>query len=118
MEREIYSKSIDHLGLVSGMIDKLGIVSLIDSLIKQDQTYRNVSIENCIKVLIINGLGFSQRTLYLTTHFFEDKPCELLFGQGLEANHFNDTVLGRCLDDIWTYGTSRLYADLVPQICK
>lgn len=118
MESKIYSKSLDHLGLVSGMIDKLGIVSLIDSLLKQDQTYRNVSIGNCVKALIINGLGFSQRTLYLTAHFFEDKPCELLFGPGVVANHFNDTVLGRCLDDIWAYGTSELYAELVPEICK
>lgn len=112
------SKQLDHLGLVSGMIDELGLVSQIDNLMSVQEKERDLSIGTICKALIINGLGFVQRTLYMVPSFFEDKPIELLLGEGISAEQLNDTTLGRALDDIHQYGCTELYAGLVPQICK
>ena len=112
------SKSLDHLGLVSGMIDELCLVEGINTFLETDGIERDVSLGLLCKALILNGLGFTQRTLYMVPSFFEDKPIELLLGTGIEASQLNDTVLGRCLDAIHAYGCTQLYANLVPQICK
>jgi hypothetical protein len=64
MQAQLISKSIDHLGLVSAMFDELGLVELIDSLIKQDLDNRKISIGASCKSLFLNRLGFTQRTLY------------------------------------------------------
>lgn len=112
------SKSLDHLGLVSGMIDELGIVERLDSLLETDGVVRKVSLGTLIKALVLNGLGFSQRTLYMVSSFFSDKPIELLLGAGIESSHLNDTTLGRCLDAIYQHGSTSLYANIAPDICK
>jgi transposase len=112
------SKTLDHLGLVSGMIDELELVDTLNALLETDGIKRDVSLGVLIKSLIINGLGFNQRTLYMVSSFFSDKPIELLLGPGIEASQLNDTVLGRCLDSIYAYGCTSLYANIAPQICK
>jgi transposase len=112
------SKSLDHLGLVSGMIDELGLVESLNTLLQTDGIQRDVSLGVLCKALILNGLGFTQRTLYMVSSFFSDKPVAELLGPGIEASQLNDTVLGRCLDNIYECGCTGLYASLVPQICK
>lgn len=110
------SKVIDHLGLVSGMWDELELTKTIDQLIPQDDTYRNISIGNLCKSLVLNGLGFTERTLYMVSSFFENKPTSLLLGKGIESSHLNDTVIGRALDDIQSYGTTKLFSQLTPKV--
>ena len=112
------SKQLDHLGLVSGMIDELGLVEQINSLLSVQGKERDLSAGLACKALIINGLGFVQRTLYMVSSFFSDKPIEHLLGTGIKPEQLNDTSLGRVLDDIHSYGSTELYAGLVPQICK
>ncbi|MCP4875399.1 MAG: IS1634 family transposase, partial [Gammaproteobacteria bacterium] len=109
------SKLLKHLGLVAGMYDELGIGELVDRLIVQDGEKRKVSIGQAIKAMILNGLGFANRALYLTPLFFQDKPVERLIGEGIEAAHLNDDVLGRALDEIYEYGPSKLYSQFASQ---
>jgi transposase len=109
---EYNSKVIGHLGLVAGMYDELGLGELIDHLIPQDFEQRTVSMGQAIKAMVLNGLGFMNRALYLVPHFFQDKPVERLIGEGIEAEHLNDDVLGRALDGIYDYGPERLYTQL------
>jgi len=118
MENSYSSYNLDHLGLISGMVDELGLESLVDTLVPQDQHYRYVSVGKCVKAMILNGLGFANRTLYLMPHFFKDKPVERLFGEGIKAEHLNDDALGRALDSFYDYGTSNLYAQLAAQSVK
>jgi transposase len=115
METSYNSSNLDHLGLVAGMVDELGLESLVDRVIVQDHKQRNVSIGKCIKAMILNGLGFVNRTLYLMPHFFKDKPVELLLGEGIKAQYLNDDTLGRALDAIYDYGATDLYAQLAAQ---
>lgn len=118
MSKEYSSKSLDHLGIVSGMIDELGIVEAINNHLQIDGKERQVSLGVLCKALILNGLGFTQRTLYMVSTFFEDKPIEVLLGKGIEPSQLNDTSLGRCLDAIHRYGCTTLYANVAAQICQ
>ena len=120
------SKQLDHLGLVAGMCDELRIPAMIDRLIPQDEEKRTVSpsagsghrIGEAVKAMVLNGLGFANRALYLTSLFFRDKPVERLIGAGIEAEHLNDDVLGRALDAIYEYDPSLLYQHLAAAVVK
>jgi len=112
------SKQLDHLGLVAGMCDELRIPAMIDRLIPQDEEKRTVSIGQAVKAIVLNGLGFANRALYLTSLFFRDKPVERLIGAGIEAEHLNDDVLGRALDAIYEYDPNLLYQQLAAAVVK
>lgn len=106
------SKLLNHLGLVAGMYDELGIGKRIDQLLVQDTEKRTLSIGQAVKAMVLNGLGFTHRALYLTPLFFRDKPVDRLLGEDIEAEHLNDDVLGRALDAIYDYGPDVLYPQL------
>ncbi|WP_434579791.1 DUF4277 domain-containing protein [Sulfurimonas sp. NW15] len=65
---------MDHLGLVAGMIDELEIVKCVDNEIVSKSHKKNLSYGTLIKAMILNGLGYVNKRLYLTHKFFEDKP--------------------------------------------
>jgi transposase len=64
--------------------------------------------------VVLNGLGFANRRLYLTPHFFANKPAEHLLGAGVTAELLNDDTLskalGKALDKLYDYGVSELYS--------
>jgi transposase len=109
------SYTLDHLGVVAGMCDELGIAELIDRVVVQDRDKRTVSVGTGVKAMILNGLGFVNRALYLIPHFFEGKPLARLLGPGIQAEHLNDDVLGRHLDELYEYGVTPLYSLLAAQ---
>lgn len=109
------SQVIKHLGLVAGMVDELGLVERIDQLLPKDKERRTLSHGQVVKAMIINGLGFNQRALYLSPLFFQDKPVTRLIGAGIEADHINDDVLGRTLDAIYQHGLESFYSQLSVQ---
>jgi transposase len=109
------SQVIKHLGLVAGMVDELGLVERIDQLLPKDEERRTLSHGQVVKAMIINGLGFNQRALYLSPLFFQDKPVARLIGAGIEADHINDDVLGRTLDAIYQHGLESFYSQLSVQ---
>ena len=107
---EYKTETLEHLGLVSSMIDELGIVESIDNAIKQDKKERKVTIGEAVKAMILNGLGFANRQLYLVPQFFENKPLDILIRKGIEPSNLNDTVLGRALDSLYEYGVTPLFS--------
>jgi transposase len=109
------SYTLDHLGVVAGMCDELGIAELIDRVIVQDGDKRTVSVGTGVKAMILNGLGFVNRARYLTPLFFEGKPLDRLLGPGIQAEHLNDDVLGRHLEALYEYGVNKLYPLLAVQ---
>jgi len=112
------STSLDHHGLVACLYDELGIGAHIDQLLPQDFEQRNVSLGTAVKAMVINGLGFSNRALYLVPQFFQDKPVERLLGKGITAEQLNDDVLGRTLDSLYNYDVTTLYSQLAIPIVK
>ena len=66
---EIQVKNLDHLGLIAGIIDELGIVDTINDLVGI-QPGEIVSAGVVVKAILLNGLGFVSRPLYLFPQFF------------------------------------------------
>ncbi len=99
------SKNMSHLGLVSGIIDELGIVEIIDNALPNTNG-RIVSSGIAVKAMILNGLGFMTKALYLAPQFFADKPVHRLLGQNITPENLNDDTLGRTLDELFDLGVT------------
>src|SRR5271165_6677635 len=87
---------LDHLGIVAGVGKEIGLVEYFNDLDEQD--HERVSLGQAVLAMILNGLGFSNRQLYLVPQFFASKPVEHLLGAGITAEDLNDDRLGRTLD--------------------
>ena len=105
---EIQVKNLDHLGLIAGTIDELGIGESINELVGI-QPGERVSAGVVVKAIILNGLGFVSRPLYLFTQFFQDKSTEHLLGEGIEAEHLNDDKIGRVMDKLYLKGLNNIF---------
>lgn len=104
--------ALDHLGLVASQIDKLGIIEYMDQKLPLTEgSGFKVSMGERVAAMILNGLGFVDSRLYIFPEFLEKKPIERLFGKNLSPNLFNDDSLGRCLDEISKYGTTKLFTE-------
>jgi len=122
---EVSTRSIDHLGLVAGMIEQLDMKACIETELPTKSNQKILTHADAISAMILNGLGFANRRLYLTPQFFEKKAVTLLLGKKITAEQINDDTLGRTLDAIYAYGASELYEkialkamqqlDIVPQ---
>ena len=108
MSETYKSETLEHLGLLAGMFDELGIGELIDTLVPQNLAQRRISVGRALKAMVLNGLGFAKRRLYLTSRFFQNKPTGRLLGEGTLPEHLNDDALGRALDNLYAYGVSKL----------
>jgi transposase len=98
-EAEYQTERLDHLGIVAGVCREAGIAEWLDKQAGEQQ--RLVSVGAATVAMILNGLGFSNRQLYLVPQYFENKPVEHLLGEGITADMLNDDCLGRTLD--WIY---------------
>jgi hypothetical protein len=100
----------NHLGIVAEVCREIGVAAWLD---QQDPSSRQqVSVGTATVALVLNGLGFSNRQLYLVPQFFADKPVEHLLGPGLTAEALNDDCLGRTLDWLYAHDVTRLFAGL------
>ena len=106
--QDLQSQRLDHLGIVAGICDEIGLVEVIDTRMKE--MGRKVSVGQAVKAMILNGLGFVSRALYLTPEFFHNKPVDLLVGEGIVAEDLNDDSLGRALDDLYRQGVTEVFA--------
>jgi transposase len=67
-------ETLDHLGIVAGLVDKLKLVERIDVRVLISKTQGAIVTHGqSIKAMIINGLGFTQSPIYLSPTFFECK---------------------------------------------
>ena len=107
---------MDHHGLVAAVCKDLGVAQKIDSRMKQKDPRRIVSTGTSAVAMILNGLGFTNRRLYLTSQFFESKPIERLLEGSIRAEHLDDHTLGKALDEISAYGASQLFGEVAFEI--
>ena len=104
------TRRLDHLGIVAGICDEIGLVEVIDQWVPGPR--RQVSHGVAVKAMILNVLGFVSRALYLTPQFFKTKPVERLLGPGITAEMLNDDALGRTLDALYEAGLTKVFADV------
>lgn len=112
-EVEYQTERLDHLGIVAGVCKEAGIAEWLDK--RAGENRRSVSVGTATVAMILNGLGFSNRQLYLVPQYFENKPVEHLLGEGITADMLNDDCLGRTLDWIYEHDVTTLFAGLALQ---
>ncbi|MBU4374235.1 MAG: IS1634 family transposase [Nanoarchaeota archaeon] len=109
--------TLNHFGIVAGTCKELKISEVIDSLIPPDPQQK-VTTGQAIVSMIINGLGFSNRRLYLYPQFFENKPVHLLLGNNIESSDLNDDTIGRAMDRVFKYGCTELFCYVASAAAK
>lgn len=115
-QNNIQTQSMDHHGIVAAMCKDLGIAEKINTRIKAKDKRRVVSTGKAVVAMILNGLGFTNRRLYLTHQFFETKPVEILLDEEIKATDITDHALGRALDEIAEYGSSKLFGEVAFEV--
>lgn len=108
----LISKNLDHHGLVAGFCKEIGVAKLVDEALPEQSEQKHISYGQLVEAMILNGLGFTGRTLHMYSQYFQDKPLECLLGEGIKAEHINDDALGRCLDRLFEHGVSDIYQQL------
>ena len=108
---EITVSNLDHLGLIAGLVDDLGIVQKINELIGE-QPGEIASPGQAVKAMIINGLGYVWAPLYLFPKFFEGKAIEHLMGEGIQASHLNEYRYSRVLDKLYLAVSSQIFTTI------
>ena len=65
-DMEVITRNIDHLCIVAGVFDELGISEVLDWKIPKNRQYK-VSHYTIVKAMVLNGLGYTdtERRLYL-----------------------------------------------------
>ena len=71
----VSSEHLGHLWLVAATIRKLCLIEKLDSRLDLSEIKGGiVSHGRRVAAMILNGLGFMNSRLCMTTHFFQDKP--------------------------------------------
>lgn len=104
---------LDHLGIVAGVCQEIGLAGYLDALAGPSQ--QQVSVGTATVAMILNGLGFSNRRLYLVSQFFATKPVAHLLGPGITAEMLHDDCLGRTLDWLYAHDPTVLFAGIARQ---
>lgn len=115
--REIEIQNIDHLGIVAGIIDSIGIVEIINELIGVEKDEK-VNAGQVVKAMIINGLGFVSKPLYMFPEYFETIACEHLIGTGVKPEYLNDDKLGRVMDKLFIKGLDTIFFIIAVKAAK
>jgi transposase len=106
-EETYNTQRLDHLGIVAGICQQIGLVEQIDTYV--GATERKVSVGEAVQAMVLNALGFVGRALYLTPEFFDNRPVDLLIREGLTAGDLNDDSLGRGLDVLYKAGITQVF---------
>ena len=100
---------MDHLGIVAGICKQIDLIQIIDGALATPGG-RKISCGQAVQAMVLNALGLTGRALYLMPEYMRNKPVDLLIGEGLVADDFNDDTLGRALDEVQQAGVTEVFA--------
>src|SRR5260370_3016681 len=105
--------AVEHLnppGIVAEVCREIRVAEWRDA--QKPDSRQHVSVGGATVAMVLNGLGLSNRQLYLVPQFFADKLVEHLLGPGVTADDLNDDCLGRTLDWLYAHDVTTLFAGL------
>ena len=102
------SQVLDHLGLVAGMFDELGIGDVLDHATHQNPEMRDLTVGEAVKALLLNGLGCINQALSLVPRFFQNTPTSRLISPRVVPAQLHDDALGRAVDTLYAAGVTAL----------
>ena len=118
MEQTYRSQIFDHLGLVAGMVDELGIGDVIDQATQHNPAMRDRTVGEAVKAMVLHGLGCINQAGYLVPRCFQNKPTSRLMAPRVAPEQLNDDALGRALDTLYDDGVTKLYRLLAATAAK
>ncbi len=110
LNNDIKIENLNHLGIIAGIIDEIGIVEIINEKLGI-KPQEKLSTGIIVKGIIVNAMAFVSSPLYLFPHFFNDKATEHLFGEGILPEDFNDDRIGRVLELIRKLNIKKLIGE-------
>jgi len=116
-DMEIITRNIDHLGIVAGTFDELSISEVLDEKLPKNRQHK-CSHSTIVKAMVLNGLGYTERRLYLFPSYFNNLPTERLLGRGILPEDINEDTVGRTLDRIYEYGPTKLFSEIALKVMK
>jgi len=116
-QMQVSTKNLTHLGIVVGVFDELGIGEIIEEEIPKEREHK-IPYSTAVKALVLNGLGFVERRLYIFPSYFSDLPTERLLGEGVTPEDLNEDTIGRTLDRIYKYGPTELFSKIAFKVMK
>jgi len=111
-EQKISTQNLDSLGIVASLCGDLGIAEKINKKLYNNDKRRIVTPGKAVEAMILNGLGLSNRVLYLTSRFFKEKPISILLDENIKSTDLTEYTLGHTLDQIYEYGCERLFSEV------
>lgn len=113
----VATERLDHLGIIAGILQEMSLRDRVnETLGEKAYVTQRVTVGDCVCAMVLNGLGFTNRALYLVHSFFQGKPIERLLGHGLTSDDFNDDTLGKALDIIFAHCPTQLFAEVAFRI--
>jgi hypothetical protein len=61
------AERLDHLGIVAGVCREIGLAEWLDA--QDERSHERIGVGTATVAMILNGLGFSNRRLYLVPQF-------------------------------------------------
>jgi transposase len=92
---------LDHLGLVAGMFDELGLGDVLDRATHQHPEMRDLTVWEAVNALGLNGLGLINQALSLVPRFLQNTPPYRLISPRIAPAQRNDEALGRAFDTLY-----------------
>ena len=73
------SQVLDHLGLVAGMFDELGIGDVLDQATHQNPELRDLTVGEAVNAMVLNGWGCINQALYLVLirYHFDSESAQI-----------------------------------------
>ena len=99
---------MDHLGLVAGRCDALGIGAVLAHTTPHTPATRLVTVGRAVKAMVRNGLGVVNHHRSLVPRVFQHKPTPRLGAPGIDAEPRNDAAVGRALETLAAAGVTAL----------
>src|SRR5262249_6689730 len=109
-------EQLDHWGIVTGTCREIGLAAYLDAL--AGPSHQQAIVATATVAMILNGLRFSNRQLYVVSPFFATEPLEHLLGPGLTAETLHDDCLGRTWDGPYDHDPTVLFARITRQACQ
>lgn len=108
---EYTSKIVDHLGIVAGVCEEIGLVKEIDNLVGINPCQK-VTTGEAVEMMVLNALGFVSKPLYLYPEYIENKSMCIFFREELMPEEFNDDMIGRALDRLFENDPTKIFMQI------
>jgi transposase len=100
------------------MCEEIGLVDLIDQAVGNQAKNKHLTYVQAVKCMILNGLGFISRTLYMYSEYLEGKLIDHLLGTPVILERINDNALGRTLDKLFEMAVTEFFTKIALLIIK